>query len=257
MAARRLTQALMTQLPIQLPANSPRLVRYLAELVGADAAVSHRHFTQRLGQLFDLPDSISISAAHAKTPAVTQEPSTFSTREIKAEFLRARAALVSSALQGFEPGGRSVRLRFPLVTADMPLEQIMTPEPYLAFYAAQQRDIDFRIRNLQAATRDAVATVSPRLAQLAALDLALGDPLAAHHRHFFAAVCGLLKTRIERLFEEYRQSVSGNQDEDHLWANTVAQLRAEMQGLLLAEIGTRLEPALGLVEALDEHEEDE
>ena len=46
----------------------------------------------------------------------------------------------------------------------------MLVEPYLAFYAAQQRDIDFRVRNVHAATRDVVAGFSPGLAQLVALD---------------------------------------------------------------------------------------
>lgn len=247
----------MTQAHRQISANSSRLVRALAQLVGTDAAASHKNFTERLGQLFDLPDSIRISAVHDRKPAATFEPSATSREAVKEEFLRARASIVSSALGRFAPGGGgSLRLRFPVASAEMTVEQAMAPEPYLAFYAAQQRDIDVRIRNLQAATRDALAGISPGLARLAALDAALADPLAAQARRSFAAVPRLLQRRFEFLLEEYRQAIAGQAHSPDLWEQTLGRLRDDMQGLLLAEIETRLLPALGLIEALDEHQDE-
>jgi hypothetical protein len=246
----------MTQTQRKISANSSRLVRSLAQLVGADAAVSPKNFAERLGQLFDLPDSIRISAVHGQKPTVTFEPSTTSRGAAREEFLRVRAAIVNSALGRFVPGGGSMRLRFPVATAEMGVEETMAPEPYLAFYSAQQRDIDFRIRNLQAATRDAVAGFSPELARLAALDAALADPLAAQARRLFAAVPRLLQRRFESLLEEYRQAIAGQAHSPGLWEQTLGQFRDDMQGLLLAEIETRLLPALGLIEALDEHQDE-
>lgn len=246
----------MTQAHRQISANSSRLVRALAQLVGTDAAVSHKNFTERLGQLFDLPDSIRISAVHDRKPAATFEPSATSREAVKEEFLRVRASIVSSTLGRFVPGGGSLRLRFPVTSAEMTVEQAMAPEPYLAFYAAQQRDIDARIRNLQAATRDALAGISPGLARLAALDAALADPLAAQARRSFAAVPRLLQRRFEFLLEAYRQAIAGQSHSPGLWEQTLGRLRDDMQGLLLAEIDARLLPALGLIEALDEHQDE-
>ena len=239
---------------MQIAANSSRLVRFLAELGVAAGQAPPRNFSERMGQLFDLHDSIKISAVHARAAAATFEPTAVSREAVKADFLRARATIVNSALQSFTPGGGQTRLRFPTVTAQVSLEVTMTCEPYLAFYAARQRAMDFRIRDLQAATREALSGLSPRLARLAALDAALGEPLSTHHRHFFAAVGDLLRQRIEHQIEQYRRAAELH--EERLWAATVAQIRADMQGLLLAEIETRLLPTLGLIEALDEQDED-
>lgn len=246
----------MTQVQVQLPTDSSRLVRILAQMGSAKTAVSRGDFAERLGRLYDLPDSIRLAAVHDRALSTTCEPGGLSREEVKAEFLRARATIVQSALRSFLPTGASLRLRFPAVGADLTPAQAMTPEPYIAFYAAQQRDIDFRVRNLHAVTRDAVAAFSPALARLAALDAALGDPLSSHNRRFFSTVGAVLRRRIDSLLEQCSQPLATDQPEDEHWTATLGQLRAEMLELLLAEIETRLLPTLGLIEALDEHEDD-
>lgn len=244
----------MTQADPQIPEHASRLLRFLAELGVADTAVSHTHFTVRLGQMFDLPDSIRIAAVHDKRTSAACGHATPSPEEVKKAFLRGRAAIVNTALQSFVPGGGSIRLRFPQVTAGGADEQATTAAPYLAFYASMQREIDFRIRQLQAETRRALTELSPRLAQLAALDAALGDPLSGHGKRFFPVVGELLGKRLKVTLEHDRQSTADGQHKDLESVGTLAQLRAEMQGLLLAEIETRLLPTLGLIEALDEPE---
>lgn len=246
----------MTQAQTQIYANSSRLVRLLGELVAADPAESGRLITARLGQLFDLPDSIRISSVHDKPAAGPAQHSAISREEARSEFLRARTAIISSTLRSFIPGGGSIRLRFPPITSREAFEEAGTAENLLAFYTAQQRDIDFRIRNLQAATRDTLSAFSARLAQLAALDAAMVDPLAAHNRRFFATVCRLLEKRIGFLLEEYQQATTANPGDDLSWVATLARLRSEMQELLLAEIETRMQPTLGLIEALDEPDDE-
>ncbi len=246
----------MTQAQPQIPATASRLARFLAELVGAEAPVPHQHFTERLGQLFDLPDSIRLSTVLGSRAVSPPEQPTISREDVKAEFLRSRTAIISSALGSFSPGGGTLRLRFPGITTRELFEEAIAGGALLAFYRAQQRDIDFRVRNLQAVTRDALAGFSPRLAQLAALDASLAEPLSAHNRQFFSSVCDLLQKRIEFLLDDYRAATTGSPPDDQTWREILARLRTEMQGLLLAEIETRLLPALGLIEALDEHEDE-
>jgi hypothetical protein len=246
----------MTHANTQISTNSPRLVRALAELAGTDATVSHKYFAERLGQLFDLAGSIRLCAVHERGPAAPLETPVLSREAVKEEFLRVRASIISSALGRFAPGASSLRLRFPATPADLTVEEAMAPEPYLAFYAAQQRDIDFRIRNLQAATREAIAGFSAGLARLAALDAALADPLAARARALFATVPRLLQGRFQLLLREYRQAIGQQPPAAEQWDKTIARFRADMQGVLLAEIETRLLPTLGLIEALEDYEGD-
>ena len=114
---------------MHIAANSSRLVRFLAELGAASGQAPPRNFSERMGQLFDLHDSIKISAVHARAAAATFEPTAVSREAVKADFLRARATIVNSALQSFTPGGGQTRLRFPTVTAQISLEATMTCEP--------------------------------------------------------------------------------------------------------------------------------
>ena len=243
----------MTQLSPEASASASRLVRFLTDWAQGNVAVSAPGFAERLGQLFDLPDSIKISSAHGKIPSERFEPSGLSEDAVKEEFFRVRASLVRSALRSFVPGAGHSRVRFPTVDAAATAEEATNPDPYLAFYSTLQRDIDFRSRNLQGAIRESVAGFSSSLAQLCALDGALAEPLAVHNRRFFAAVPRLLQKRFEFLLAEYRKTLPEGQHQPALWAATLEIFRKDMQGLLLAEIETRLLPTLGLIEALDEH----
>jgi hypothetical protein len=242
----------MQQAQNRISTSSSRLVRSLAELAGWDAALTPDQFGERLGQLFDLPDSIRLSAVHDARQEAPGQPQGLAREEVKADFLRVRDAIVSSVRARFTPGTGSLRLRFPLITADMSVEQIQSAEPYLAFYAAQQRDIDLRVRNLQASIREAVAGFSPDLARLAALDAALADPLAAHSRRLFAVVPRVLEQRFAVLLANYRRAIGDQIHDPEQWGKTLEQFRRDMRGLLLAEIEARLLPTLGLIEAMDE-----
>jgi hypothetical protein len=252
-----MTQASLLSPAHQSPAKSSRLVRFLAELLDADAELPHQRFIERLGQSFDLADSIKISAVHEERVEATVTPPAADKDALKDEFQRVRASIVSSAVQSFAPGAGGLRTRFPEVRAEKTLEQAMAMEPYLSFYVAQQRNIDFRIRDLHACTRDALADLSPQLARLAALDAVLAEPLSVPARRSFAAVPRLLRQRFATLQEDHSKDQSDPSRARERWEQSLGQFRVEMQGLLLAEIETRLLPTLGLIEALDEIEEND
>ena len=247
-----MSQASLLSTAHQNPAKYSRLVRFLADMLDADAQVSHQRFIERLGQSFNLADSIKISAVHEQQiEALTTTPDV-EKAAIKEEFERVRAAIISSAVQSFESGSDSIRTRFPRPRPEMTTEQIMSAEPYMTFYVAQQRNIDFRIRDLHASTRDALTTLSPQIARLAALDAVLAEPLLAPARRAFVIVPRLLRHRFETLLEAHHRDNADEHSVRERWELTLAQFQQEMQGVLLAEIETRLLPTLGLIEALAE-----
>ena len=250
-----MTQASLLSPAHQSHAKSSGLVRFLAELLDADAQLPHQRFIERLGQAFDLADSIKISAVHEKRSGATVTPLTADVDAVKAEFQSVRTAIISSAVQSFAPGAAASRTRFPQVRTDMTMDEAMAAEPYLVFYVAQQRNVDFRIRDLHASTRNALSDLSPKLAQLAALDAVLSVPLSTTFRRSFGAVPRLLRQRFETLLENYRRGEPKTSDARERWLQTLGQFRVEMQALLLAEIEARLLPTLGLIEALDEHDD--
>ena len=233
----------MTQASSQLSLNGSRLVRCLTELAVTDVEISHSRFAGRLGQLIDLADSITLSSALGKLPTMAFEPAAVETAAVTDKFLGMRTTIMRSVIRSFDPCAGGSRIKLPVPRADSPSDTAAAYEPYLRFYRAHQREFDLRIQRLQLQVREAATGFSPELAQLAALDSVLGDTLALHTRKFFTVIPRLLGKHFEQLAGEYPPM----ELHEHFCD--------DMQGLLLAEIETRLLPVLGLIEALNTHTE--
>ncbi len=246
----------MTQALPQVSLGSSRLVRFLTDLSVSTTQVSHRQFTERLGQLIDFSDSITLSEAHARTLNVDSEDASEFREGITREFLRARSTIVQAAMRSFFPGSGPSRLKWP-APEPPPAGPTSAAAPYLKFYQQQQGDIDSKVRGLHLRTRTAIAPLSPTLARICAIDEALGDALGGHSRRYLAAISKLLEQRLTFLYQQYRETVDAGAEPESAWENTREQFRREAQGLLLAEVEARLLPALGLIEALNEEIKDE
>jgi hypothetical protein len=97
-------------------------------------------------------------------------------------------------------------------------------------YTRLQREMELRIHGLRMELRKLLAAASPRLAQLVALDETLGKRLG----HPLEKACDCLPD---------------------LLAQQAEMQAAQLRDLLLAELDTRLQPAFGLLAALEEHTE--
>ncbi len=226
----------MTSAPASAPHQHSRLIRFLSDLAVADIEASHRDFADRLGQLLDFGASIILADAlkARRTPKTAAPVPSIDT--VQADFLRTQNKLVSNLILSCTPGQDSPRLRWPQPKKGRLPDSF---EPYRRFYAAAQRELDAGARALRASVRDAMTGVSARLDQLAALDVALDDTLWDHSRSFFAVVPVFLEKRFNHFFAVESPA-----------PGALEQFRRELQGLLLAELEVRLQPALGLLEAL-------
>lgn len=233
--------------------NGTRLVQILAGLRVPDSPPPQRNaaegrasagrFSERLGQLIDLSDSIAISETHGTGAARSFRAGTASAEDITGEFQRVRDSIVRSVTRSCTPGGGPSRIKMPQ-RSDLDFEAPATAaDPYLKFYSAQQREIAHRVHNLTARIREDVAGLSPAMARLVAVDTALANTLAAHTRQYFAEVPALLARHFEQVL----------QDNPGLPEKVLEQFCAQLRELLLAEIETRLLPALGLIEAINQN----
>lgn len=245
----------MTQAAPQLSANSSRLVRYLNELSVANTAISPGHFAQRLAQLIDFSASIALAGTHGKLQTLAFEPTGIPGAAAEAEFLRVRAAMMQSVIKSIATGTGPGRSRLPEPAGLQETDPATACAPYLKFYAAHQAQLEFKTRNVQSHIRDLATGLSPELARLCALDAALGDTLAQHSRKFFTEIPRLLGQHFEHLLHENPQPGAEQQENQEAWTGLHERFRAEMQGLLLAEIEARLLPVLGLIEAINEDKE--
>ena len=242
----------MTQAQPHPSLSGTRLVRFLIDLEVADVELSHRHFAERLSQLIDLPDSISLARAHGNIASMPFEPAKVSAATIKEGFLQARASLVQSVIQSVATGSAATIACPAEAQVNDPIGGTDDLEPYVKHYSTQQRKIDFAVQKLHSDIRTACLGLSPQLAQLSELDRALNATLSIRYRRCFAVIPKLLQKRYRHLVGKFQQERQNHRRENELWLQLQEQYRSEVQGLLLAELETRLLPVLGLIEAIDE-----
>ena len=100
-----------------------------------------------------------------------------------------------------------------------------------------------RVEALRGQVRQALEQASPALAQLAAFDAVLERMLAAREPGLMATV----PLALERRFEALRTAAVADESPDG-WRQTFAQA---LHAALRAELEQRLQPVIGMIEALD------
>lgn len=168
------------------------------------------------------PDAALLQAAQATAHAVVA---------------RCRAALLASftdpaLLRGGTPPGSSA------------LEAVA---PFRQHHVQQQRAMAARLPPLRALLREQISAASPRLAQLAALDAVLESALHDIQQQRLAALPSMLQQRGLGL-------KPADQHGPEAWPpqGWRAQLWADLQRLLQAELALRWQPLQGLADALQD-----
>lgn len=222
--------------------HSSRLIRVLSDLAVVDAVEPGTAFAEKLGLWLNLRDAITLHAAlnesSASQPLAPLGVKSVTLVAIGDEFARVRTGLVNS------------------ITQSCPSSPGADYEPYRRYHAAQQRAMEASVRPLRASVRAVLAEASPALKTLADLDATFDAMVCEREGKLLATVPALLKRRFEQLRQAHLQMLVDTQQADDsalsatpgAWA---ARFRDEMQTALLAELDLRLQPTLGLMEALN------
>ncbi|MFT6287061.1 MAG: hypothetical protein ACJA09_001813 [Alcanivorax sp.] len=224
-----------------------RLIRFLAELDVAQEQLPHARFVQRLGQLIDLADAMTLSETLRHSAPVAAVITDISDWEPEAEFLRVRTNLVKGIMGSFVWDKTRSRIRLPGSGQFSANPNEARHEPYVRFYRAHQREMELRTKGLQVRVREYAQRFPGQLSRLAELDRVLAETFAVRTRQCFAVLPALVGSRYRLLLPEQDQSQMEAVAEAGL-----EQLQVEIRGLLLAELDTRLLPVQGLVEAITE-----
>ncbi|MCM8611140.1 DUF3348 family protein [Accumulibacter sp.] len=236
------------------------LIRLLAGLSLVESAGSRQFPAEELGRWLDVADAITLHAAQgagaAVVPAARQGPPPVSGAAVAGEFARVRATLLDLIVASCSPDGNGSRIRLPLPGAGVVPENAAAYGPFRRFHLALQSEMETGIRALRGGIRQALAAASAGLGRLAALDEACERVLAVRERQLLATTLpALLEKRFQNLLAAHRQTLddSGQGDDPALWMQPggwLAAFRDELRALLIAELDLRLQPVLGLVEAL-------
>ncbi|GAA4106071.1 DUF3348 family protein [Zhongshania borealis] len=256
--------------------KSSRLQAVLSEFSLGGAEISHKNFSEKLGQLIDLSGSIALSESLRSLQKLEFSPAESSLVCLQRTFLETRADMLAFIRNSFitelHEGQESAA---PFILPRPSAETLADPEAgfqtYQRFYNLHQSQLDHRVLVLRRQLQEALSGKSPALAKLAELDRSLADKLGDYSRRVFASIPRLLAQRFYFLNQQYRavqdaqRSAAGDADmklalepelmcdSPALWMEKGAWLDnffTEMQGLLLAELELRLMPVMGLMEAL-------
>lgn len=243
--------------------NSSRLVRFLTENAMIDAARVGDDVGQKLGDWLNFRQAIALHGV--LNPDVPPEPAPAHMRRaavMTGEALgrhvdKVRAQLVQSIEQGAPPGSGLARIDMPPAELDEPIEPKTVFEPYRRFYAAHQRQMENTLQTLRSQVRGQLSKSSSNLQQLAALDAAFENILSEREAALLAKVAKLHEKRFVQALKLHTKQqaeamAAGEPATDVRPVAWLMPLRQAMRTALLAELDTRLQPTLGLLEAFNQ-----
>lgn len=265
---------------------SASLVRFLTENALLAPARQAEDVGQKLGDWLDFRQAIALhgvlnpeTAADAQTaplPAHVQRMALIAPEALTRHVDKVRAQLVESITQGAPAGSGLARIDMPAPILDEPVEIKTAFDPYRRFVAAHQRQMESTLRSLRAQLRLQLSKQGSAGQQLAAIDTAFQNILAEREAALLAKTSKLLEKRFVQalkaqmqvqaqhatLATETADAMADAADEiDAMASGTNESLKADpsswlmplrqtIRQALLAELDTRLQPALGLLEAL-------
>ncbi|MDP9897960.1 hypothetical protein J2W36_000193 [Variovorax ginsengisoli] len=235
----------------------------LARLGDTDVPESRQSFADRLSQWLRWTDAIALSTAlDGGLMAAPAGARAASVGAEEAECLRVRTMLMNDIAEDFATPPGKVSRHAPALAPDASMSASSAFAPYRRRYLTRQQAMVTRIAPLRSRVRAALATRSPDMARLAAVDGVMEQALGAREHALLATVPTLLERHFARLRsahdgERAAPAEGAAEPPEHVpgpsalpdgaWLDAFCQ---DMQGVLLAELDIRLQPVEGLLDAL-------
>lgn len=235
------------------------LVRLLSELADSKVSSVEYNLAEQLGRLFSVSDSINLARSlgqlsaleiKANVACLDDTPS----NKVQDDVLAMREGMIRTIVQSFRPTSSGTGIQAPSASLGTRAEALQTYEPYQRFYSMHQAEMAGAVQSLRVRLRNELAMVSIELHQLAELDRILTESLSVHTAKLFNVIPKLLEWRFTQLLHAHQEKLDDT--EPHHWLLPGGWLELfykDMQELLLAELDLRLQPLLGMLEALIDH----
>ncbi len=248
--------------------NSSRLTRFLTENAMIDAAPVADDVGQKLGDWLNFRQAIALHGVlnpeqqpAAPQPAHLRRAGVMTAEALTRHVDKVRAQLEQSIAQGAPSGSGLTRIDMPPAELDEPIEPKTAFEPYRRFYAAHQRQMEVSLQTLRSQVRGQLSKAAPSLQQLATLDAAFENILSEREAVLLGKVAKLHEKRFAQALKQHlkKQAEAPAEGSDAASASALSPmawllpLRQAMRTALLAELDTRLQPVLGLVEAFHQY----
>ncbi|MEY2859576.1 MAG: hypothetical protein RL392_34 [Pseudomonadota bacterium] len=228
--------------------HSSLLIRTLVDLAVLEPATPAPDLPEKLSTWISFTDAIKLSGVQKDSAAqITSALHATGDFAVAKEFSLARHALEQSIARYATASDSKLRLVLPTHQAGVTMEEASTYTPYRRYHQNYQRHLEQSARSMRSKVRNGIANVSPRLRQLAMLDSTYENILQERE----ASLLACLPTMFERRFHQLRKT--HGHDSPDLWTKPGAWLNqffSDLHVVLLAELDLRLQPTVGLLEAL-------
>ncbi|MBJ2154197.1 DUF3348 domain-containing protein [Variovorax sp. IB41] len=214
------------------------LIRLLARLTDIEVPEPKQAFADRLSQWLGWTDAISLSAALNGGVAAVPSGARAAGNPEERECERVRSAMANAIAEDMHSVAKDNAADFPA---------------YRRRYHARQQAMAASIGPLRGRLRSTLATRSPDMARLAAVDVVMEQVLGAQEHRLLASVPATLEKHFKRLSRAHASADADASTEADTEAEPGAWLavfRKDMHDVLLAEMDVRFQPVEGLLEAL-------
>ena len=223
--------------------QSTRLVHLLGPWLPTAVEAPRQDVAERLGQWLNVNETITLHQTRSAAPAAARRageslPLVHPPADLHDEFQQALQrvrGVLSQSILARDPSHRTD-------PNDLDVEWALFQQRL----HDQQRRMALSVDALRSHVRQRMASSTPALAQLAALDAAMAPLFNEREQRLLATT---LPALLKAHFTSLRQAAGlSNTPEDLRWLQTFA---AEFEQILLAELELRLLPVTGLIEAFE------
>jgi Protein of unknown function (DUF3348) len=247
----------MTRVQPRARLHSSELLRFLASQGLVEASADTGDVGLRLGDWLHLRHAIALQGLMGqvdKPEAMPAQP----TARVDATVLRQRFAQVRTALEQFitdgcAPAPGMARIEQPDIELAHPIDPKTAFDPFRRFALGHQRQMEQVIKGLRAQLRGMLEKGPPAQRQLAALDAIFENVLMDREGRLLGQIPLGFETRFAKALKQHIKELLQATAADEPAPRTapwLAPLLEDLRSALLAELDLRLQPVLGLIEAL-------
>ncbi len=262
-----MTRALTRALP-RAALHRSRLLRFLHDNALLHDTTPEGKVGEKLGDWLDFRQAIALHGVlypeAGQAPLMPRRAGSMSAAALTEQFQATRAALEAAVTHSARPAPGLLSIALPVADLAPPAEAGKAPkpnvvfEPYRRYYGAHQRQMEKAVNRLRSQARAALTQGSPALQQLAVLDSSMDGILKEREARLLGSVLTMLEKRFAQLFKQHLKALADAEGAtpdptdpiDPNGATWQAAFGQTLQAALLAELDLRLQPVLGLVEAL-------
>ena len=247
----------MTRVSPRTRLHSSELLRFLTSQGMVDAGVDAGDVGQRLGDWLHFRHAIALQAFIGEVDDPAAVPAT-PTARVDASVLRQRFAQVRSTLEqsiteGSAPAPGMPRIELPTSELEHPIDPKTAFDPLRRYCTGHQRQMESVIRSLRLQLRGMLDKGTTPHRRLATLDAIFENVLLERETRLLGHIPPGFEKRFAKALQQHMKQLLKAAEADEPAPRTTPWLQPLLDDLrtaLLAELDLRLQPVLGLIEAL-------